>query len=106
MWDAQLLRSILLELGLSKENPIEKQRTKFQKIIALRKFLLFMMISEGYSKGSDQDTGFTGGIHVLVIRNDSFPIAVIPMIDVILVYDKRSVKLIEIVIIIHFNNFL
>ena len=37
IWDAQLLRSILLELGLTKENANEKQRTKLQRIIALRK---------------------------------------------------------------------
>ena len=39
MWDAQLLRSILLELGITKETSNEKQRTKFQKILALRKLL-------------------------------------------------------------------
>ena len=38
IWDAQLLRSILLELGLTKENAVEKQRSKLQRIIALRKF--------------------------------------------------------------------
>ena len=37
MWDAQLLRSILLELGLTRETTNEKQRTKFQRIVALRK---------------------------------------------------------------------
>ena len=36
MWDAQLLRSIILELGLTKETANEKQRTKLQRIIALR----------------------------------------------------------------------
>ena len=40
MWDAQLLRSILLELGITKETSNEKQRTKFQKILALRKLIL------------------------------------------------------------------
>ena len=37
IWDAQLLRSLLLELGLDKENSNEKTRTKFQRIIGLRK---------------------------------------------------------------------
>jgi len=36
MWDAQLLRSIILELGLTKETANEKRRTKLQRIIALR----------------------------------------------------------------------
>ena len=39
IWDAQLLRSILLELGLTKETSNEKQRSKLQRIIALRKFI-------------------------------------------------------------------
>ena len=49
MWDAQLLRSILLELGLAKENANEKQRTKFQKIIALRKSYISVKNSETIS---------------------------------------------------------
>ena len=58
MWDAQLLRSILLELGLTKENPHEKQRTKLQRIISLRKyknrffdFFAFLLVSKDNRKG-------------------------------------------------------
>ena len=40
IWEAQLLRSTLLELGLVKETDNEKERSKLQRILALRKFTL------------------------------------------------------------------